>query len=527
MQKQKTTKAESIIENKIPVCQPKEDLRQRAYLNTIASWVDTGTKFVVVFFMNPIIISSLGATLFGVWQIISQMNSYMATVDLRSGTSVKWFVARNRTTTSSIELKKTMSAAVYANLIFLPLYILAGAVMVWLAPSVSHVKDEYSTMVRVATGLIALAFIINQYAFLLQSVLAGMNLSFKRIGIQSTLTILGGGATVVLLHFGYGLSSMAVVQIVTAIATGLVFWWTLKKHVDWFGFVKVNLRESFSFVKLTGKFMAHKTVSTINGSNDLILLGYFAGPKYVGSYVVTRYLVQATSRVIGNVISAVTPGLGRLVGEGNYSKLFEARNIMITFSWLFLAITGVAVLLWNKSFVSIWTDLNLYVGDNETFLIVLIASLNIIQQIDAGIITMTLDIRNQIILIAVSASLSMSMAIILIPKFHIMGLLIGMLSGSLIITICSSIIAQKKVNGKRFLQKILLSRTAIVSLSLLFGAGYFGRFFKVSSWWALISVLLLTLISTIILWLLTVTVNDRKIVLNNLKRIKIFRFTKA
>ena len=520
------TEAEPIIENKTHVTQPKEDLRQRAYLNTVAGWIDAGTKIIVTFFVNPIMISSLGAPLFGVWQIIGQMNSYMATVDLRSGTSVKWFVARNRTILSSTELKKTMSAAVYANILFLPLYILAGAILVWLAPTISNVKAEYSTMVRVAAGMIALAFIINQYAFLLQSVLVGMNLAFKRIGVQSALTILGGVAIVTLLRLGYSLPAMAGVQLVIGIVTGVVFWWIVRIYVDWFGFAKISLRDSFSFIKLTGKFMAHKTVTTINESNDLILLGCFAGPKYAGAYVVTRYLVQAISKVIGNVFTGVTPGMGRLVGEGNYSKLDDARTIMITFSWLFLAITGVTVLLWNKSFVSIWTGPDLYVGRYETFLIVLIASLKTIQSIDGGIITMTLDIRRQIIVIAISAFISIAMSVLLIPKFQIMGLLIGMFSGGLIITTAFSIIAQNKVDGKRYLQKVLMSRPAIVSLSLLFAACYFERFFEVSTWLSLICVFIVTVIISTGLWLLAVSANDRELVLSNLKRIKVFKINK-
>ena len=84
----------------------KENLRQRAYLNTITSWIDTGAKILVRFFINPISISQLGASIFGVWQIIGQMSSYMATVDLRTGTSVKWIVARNRTISDDLELKK-------------------------------------------------------------------------------------------------------------------------------------------------------------------------------------------------------------------------------------------------------------------------------------------------------------------------------------------------------------------------------------------------------------------------------------
>ena len=503
---------------------PKENLRQRAYLNTVASWIDTITKILVEFFVKPIIISMLGATFFGVWQIINQMNSYMATVDLRAGTSVKWYVARNRTVLDELELKKMMSAAFYANILFLPFYLLAGAVLVWLAPFVTKVDVEYYTLVRIATGLLVMSFIINQYAFLLQSVLVGMNLSFKKIGVRAALTIFGGIATVTVLYLGYNLPAMAVVQVVITILTGIILLWILKINVNWFGFIKAGWDRIINMLKLTGKFMALKIVDIINESSDLILLGYFAGPKYVAAYVISRYSVQVTSKIIRNVLSAVTPGLGKLVGEGNFSKLIEARSLIIKFNWLLITITGGIVLIWNRSFVALWTSAELYVGSVEALLIVIIASLKILKGIDRSIILMTLDIRNKILITALSAGIVIILSLLLIPIYQTLGLLIALFLGTLKLTVIFNIIAQNKVKGSSFISDMFLSRVSIVGVLLLFICYNIGGIIEVSTWFSLVySLLISAFVLSGILWIFALSRRDKTIIIDNISKLRLLR----
>lgn len=505
-----------------------ENLRQRAYLNTIASWIDTGTKMLVDFFLKPIIISLLGVTLFGIWQIIGQLNSYMTTVDLRSGTSVKWYVAKNRTSSDDLDLKKTMTAAVISNLLLLPLYLLAGAIIVWKAPNVANADLEYYLMIRLAASLLVVGFILNQYSFLLQSILTGMNLSFKRMGVKATITILSGLATIAVLYCGYSLPAMAMVGIGVALITGFMYWWILIRNVSWFGFAKVTWSRITGFFSLNMKFMALKAVTVINESIDYVLLGYFAGPKFVTSYAVTRYLVRASSLILLNVNSSITPGLGRLVGEGNYKKLFEARKTLLTLDWFAITIAGCVILIWNKSFVSIWIEESMFVGFIETLLIVGIASLKLVQRIDGSIILMTLDIWAKIIFTGIIGITTILLATILIPRYQTLGLLIAIAAGTAVITFMNSIIAQNKFEKAGFIKEIFFTRKAIICTALLLFSSYAGTHLEVHNWPSLIFALTgTTLLVIIFIWFLAMSKDDKTIIISNYKKIRLFRYKEA
>src|SRR5215217_1683886 len=95
-----------------------ENLKRSTVLNSVSSVLDVLSKLIVGFVLNPFIVASLGATLFGVWQVISQLNSYMATADVQAGASLKFILAKERTTSTEFELKKAVSCALYSNLFF-------------------------------------------------------------------------------------------------------------------------------------------------------------------------------------------------------------------------------------------------------------------------------------------------------------------------------------------------------------------------------------------------------------------------
>src|SRR5690606_7680229 len=151
-------------------------------------------------------------------------------------TSLKFILSRDRTTKNELELKEAVSAALYANLVFIPFYCFMGAVIIWFAPILAGVEESFYYVVRIATSLLVFSFIATQFFFLFESTLHGLNLSYKRIGVRAAITIIGGGATAGVLYLGYGIIGMASVQICIAFATGFSFWWIVKANVEWFEF---------------------------------------------------------------------------------------------------------------------------------------------------------------------------------------------------------------------------------------------------------------------------------------------------
>ena len=74
----------------------KENLKQRAYLNTLSSLLDYIANRLTGLFVNPFIVGGLGSSLFGIWQMLGQLTGYINITDTRASQVLKWTVAQKK-----------------------------------------------------------------------------------------------------------------------------------------------------------------------------------------------------------------------------------------------------------------------------------------------------------------------------------------------------------------------------------------------------------------------------------------------
>src|SRR5438034_7228749 len=62
---------------------PAANLTQRASLNVVASLLDYGAKIAVNFLVIPILVTGLGRSLYGVWEMLGRLVGYLTAGDGR------------------------------------------------------------------------------------------------------------------------------------------------------------------------------------------------------------------------------------------------------------------------------------------------------------------------------------------------------------------------------------------------------------------------------------------------------------
>jgi O-antigen/teichoic acid export membrane protein len=276
-----------------PPAKPKENLKQRAYLNGLTSIIDFAAVQITGLLVSPVIVKGLGSSLYGVWKIIGQLTGYATLADSRATQVLKWTVAKKKDIASEEELRSDVTSALFVTAFILPLILIAGAVIAWYAPYITRVDIAYYSLVRITCGLLLFSLAIAKVFDLFEAVLRGMNLGFKRMGLRSGIIIGGGALKVFVITQGYGLIGLSIVQIFITIVTGFSFYFIVKKSVGWFGFGKTNFKRIVYFGKLSGWNMANTATDTILTSSDKVLLGLAAGPVVVSSYALSTFLPLA------------------------------------------------------------------------------------------------------------------------------------------------------------------------------------------------------------------------------------------
>src|SRR5690625_5206165 len=212
---------------------PRENLKQRAYLNSVTSVLDYGARIVTNFVVTPFLVSGLGSTLVGVWNVLGQFTSYTNIADIKVRQVLKWAIAKDRDTTSEETLREYVTATFLLLMLILPFILMLGAVVIWFAPQITGVGEEFVNTVRITAGLLVLALVVNKVFDIFESVLRGMNLSFKRIGVRAAVTIIGGILQIAVIFLGFGLIGLALVQVFIMLSMGITIYVIMKKHVPW------------------------------------------------------------------------------------------------------------------------------------------------------------------------------------------------------------------------------------------------------------------------------------------------------
>ncbi|WP_230392242.1 oligosaccharide flippase family protein [Pontibacter sp. FD36] len=503
---------------------PKENLRQRAYLNSITSIIDYAGVQIVGFIVSPYIVAGLGGSMYGIWQMLLQMTGFANVADTRATQVLKWSIAQKRDLASDQELRSDLTTALIVTVFILPIILVIGAIIVWYAPVITHAGPEYHTIIRITCSLLILTLVTNKLFDLFESVLRGMNMGYKRMGFRAVIIVFGGALKIFVITQGYGLIGLSAVGVAVALATGITFYFIVKKHVPWFGFAKTTKAKVLSYSKLSGWFMGFTVSKMFLFSSDKIILGYLAGPIYVTQYAITLFTSFALEGFINAVVNGVIPGIGSLYGKKEYDKVQQARSLVITLNWMLVASLGAVILLYNKSFIYLWVGAEHYAGNTENLLILLISVQAIFFQIDSNIINVSLNLKMKVYLAIIASALTIALSFFLIENFHIIGLCLSILIGRLVLSVGYPLLLSKLMHMQFNYMGLKQIRPILITSALFALAIFIGQTITITDWVSLTLIGALTIpVIGIVFWFIGLGRAEKEAVLELASRIKLFK----
>src|SRR5690606_19832847 len=120
-------------------------------------------------------------------------------------------------------------------------------------------------------------------------------------------------------------------------------------------------------------------------------------------------------------------------------------------------------------------------GQMETFLIVLIALITVLYQIDASIVNSTLNVKRKIIITFGSSFITIILAFLLIPYYNILGLLISVLIGISFLSVFNSYLVMKLTSSKKVIKNLYCSRLALFGIILLVGCSFISYLIEIDT----------------------------------------------
>ncbi len=458
------------------------NLTWRGSLNVAQALLDYSAKLLVALVVVPIMVTGLGRTLFGVWEMLGRLAGYMESADGRPTQALRLVISNQQASHDQEAKRRWIGGAVAVWLIFLPLWAASGTLLIWLAPAITKVPADLHTPVRLACALLVGVVLLGTLASVPESVLRGMNLGYRRMGLQAGLSLLGGALMAGAVYAGLGLAGVAGAQVALAALTGVCFWLLVRKYVPWFGAARPRSDEVKSILGMSLWIAAGNLLSKLLSASDVLVLGMVTSASSVTTYVLTGYAARVALNLHTLATDAVMPGLAGVIGERTYERAASLRRELLALTWLFATTAGATILLWNRSFLRLWVGAENYAGPWIDLLIVLIAVQAAFIRCDSYVIDAALQPRLRVRVGALAAVLTVGLSLLLTHYLGMAGLCLGVLAGRATQTLWYPMVVRSCLERQPGLAPGTLVRLLVVMALVLAASAYLGRLVLLEDW---------------------------------------------
>jgi O-antigen/teichoic acid export membrane protein len=457
-------------------------LTRRASLNAAGSLVDYGARIAVGFLVTPILLTGLGRSLFGIWEMLNRAGGYLTAADGRPTEALRLVIAQRQGDPDDRRKRRYVGAALAVWVLMLPLLAAAGGLFIWLGPRLTGAGPALRWDVQLTCALLVANLLFSTLTAVPESVLRGMNLGYKRMGLQAALNVAGGVLLALAVLAERGLPGLGAATAARTAAAGICFWLLARNFVAWFGVARPALRDVRGLFGMSVWLAAGDLVAKIGLASDVVILGAVVAPAAVTTFVLTGYAPRIAVSIHALAAGAAIPGLGGVLGLRQPERAALARRELMLLTWLFTTVAGGTLLLWNPALLSLWVGAENYAGGWVGLLIVLIALQTAFIRIDAYVIDAALKPRLRVLVGAGAAVLTVGLGIPLTRAFGMPGLCVAVLASRAIQSIGYPLLARASLGTARPAGHGGTARLVVVTTLVLAAAALIGPRIAVAHW---------------------------------------------
>lgn len=362
---------------------PDQDLSRRAKLTFVSQVLALAAQTISGFFFTPVIVRGLDKELYGAWGMIMSMVGFLGLADLNATSMLKLMLGVRQHNPDVAEKRRLIGAALWQWACFLPLLLLAGALLVFFTPRLVPASPGNSAAVFWTMSLMALSVPLVQLCSIPGSVLAGQNLNYKAMGFTAALVLVGGALNALGIMAGFGLVMLAVTSLIGILLVSGARFFIVQRNIPWFGIERPKKPEIREMIRLSVPGTLDSVASRLLSSADVLLFGWYFGTAATSDYIITGALIRYLVYPLQELLRSGNSGIYFLVGKGEWPRLAAIRlELHQTALWSYGVMSAV-VLSCNHLFVSMWVGERFYGGPLLDLSIVLCAVSRQFPQMDA------------------------------------------------------------------------------------------------------------------------------------------------
>jgi O-antigen/teichoic acid export membrane protein len=383
---------------------------------------------VLSFFVSPFVVKSLGDGAYGTWILLGSVVGYLGFLDFGIRGAVTRYVARHHAEGDHAEAGRFASSALVVFTITSVVAALAGVFLALFVIGRFSIPDELLRPARIAVLLSSLTL----SASLLTGVFGGIVIARQRFDLSSGAAIATEGLRVLVLVLallaGHGLVAVAAIQLgagVLRLATS--FFFSLRVYPElrpsFSGGSRLHLRHIFSFgLGSIGLAIAERVIL----QTDALVIGWFLPVSMVTYYAIAWNLTNYARQTVNAVAFTVVPRVSALEGVGSMDKARQFILLGSRVATLGLLPIVITFLFRGSTFIGLWMGPQYAEWSGGVLIII---SLPLVFAAGRRVMTtalMGLSVHRFLLApFAVEAVMNLTLSIMLVQDYGIMGVALG------------------------------------------------------------------------------------------------------
>jgi O-antigen/teichoic acid export membrane protein len=403
----------------------------------MTNWSAHVVNVVVMLFLSPFVVHTLGKMEYGIWSLLTILTGYMGILDLgvraSTGRHVILYLGKGDHEKVDHTIRTSLGFFSLTGGVVLAVGLLVG----WLFPSAfSSIPGEYYGLVMILLPVMALNVWFSAVAAVFSSVI----IAHERFDIMRAIDVgvlaIRAAGTLLALKLGYGLWGLTIVVVASNVA-GLIANRVMARRIyaglkAWpLMLAKGRVRELMTY----GVAACVSNISTkIIGVTDQVVVGAAISVPSVTVYAVGATLVSYSVNFMGQIGQTFFPSLQKAVARGEMGSVRWLYLRQVRLAMILGILLNIGFIVFAEPFIRLWMfDANKFpatsVEQAATVMMILAASkLLLLPEGGAvGLLAATgrVNVPAAITLVEAAVNLGLSLAFVLVMKWGLAGVAAG------------------------------------------------------------------------------------------------------
>lgn len=457
--------------------------------NIFSNWTNLAVTMALAFLVSPVIVHSLGNENYGIWVLITSITGYFTVLDFGVNTAIVRYISMYHARGD-----KDAARRIYSNALLFFMGV-SGAIVVFavgfgsiLKPlfQIRHLPGHYLFLVFVVVGVdFAISMIFSCFIGSLKALQ-----EFFRLNVISIfMMVIKNIAIVFLLHSGYGLLSLALVQVSVSVIRGGMQYALIRWR---YRFLSLRLADrDRATMKQVFSYSIYSFVIAISLKllffTDSLVIGSFVSLSAVTFYAIPMTLMTYLESFIYAGMSVLTPVISANNAQGNDER---NKQLYIRGSQMgsLLSLPVLFVLFTNgDAFLTLWMGSEYGEQGREVIQILAVGYGAYLSQIVANSILKGMS-RHKIFsyVLAGEAVVNLLLSIVLSQSYGIRGVALGTAIPLLVVNMVLVPVYCCHVLGLKYTRYIMETFGAQAGFTLILAMSFAWHPFYVKSYAGLI-----------------------------------------